>query len=334
MPPALEAYSPAKPKLFATLYPLDSGDFAELRGAVEKLTLNDASVSVEVEVSQALGHGLKCGFLGLLHMEVFHQRLEEEFEQSVLLTTPQVPYLIVDTRDPEEEKRTLVTSLSQWPEEANQINPNRSGGGTLQVFEPMVVATILSPEDYLGALLEELRNRRGVEEDLVYLDDSRILLKYAIPWSEVVIDFHDVVKTKTSGYASFNFVETDPRPARLVKVDLSVNGEIVDALSFVTYPDDAPKRGRAVAQKLQKVVERQQFEVIIQAKVGMKVLARERIAPYRKDVLTKSGKTVGGGDVTRKRKLLEKQKQGKKRAKSVGKVELTQEAFSSVISRN
>jgi translation elongation factor EF-4 len=416
--------------LFATLYPLDSGDFDELRGAVEKLALNDASVTVEPEASSALGNGLKCGFLGLLHMEVFHQRLTDEFNTPVLLTTPQVPYVVVDRSVPLQEgevdlegggggnvdggfvgsvaaspadeasssplssprRYRTITSLSEWP-----LDEARRGSGKKQrygVLEPMVRATIISPSEYLGALLEEILSRRGEavevaaaagdttatatatetaargapppavgeareatateaateaasaapppptsaqalahaqEGSMWYLDDGRVVLRYRLPWSEVVVDFHDRVKTLTSGYASFNYTEDAPRAANLAKVDVSVNGENVDALSFVAFHDQAQSRGRRVCQRLQKVVKRQNFEVVLQAKVGAKVLARERIAPYRKDVLVKSGKNVGGGDVTRKRKLLEKQKKGKARAKSVGRVELSQEAFWSVI---
>lgn len=324
IPPPLPGYEPARPMLYASMFPVDSGNFNSLKTAVDKLTLNDSSVTVEIESSNALGNGLKCGFLGLLHMEVFHQRLTDEFDVPVIATTPQVPYVVVDHKA---RTRHTITSLADWPEHAGERT------SPLEIFEPMVTATVLAPAEHLGSLLDELRSRRGDQQTLTYLEDGRVLLRYELPWAEVAVDLHDKIQTMTSGYASFSYVESDPRPARVVKVDLAINNEVVDALSFVCFHENAPAMGRRLAQRLEKVIDRQQFEIIIQAKVRSKVLARARVAPYRKDVLIKSGKVVGGGDVTRKRKLLEKQKKGKARAKSVGKVQLNQKAFWAVMER-
>ena len=337
MPAPLPGFEKAKSMLFASIYPLDTQDFDSLELAVNKLTLNDASVTVQREGSNtSLGSGLRCGFLGLLHMEVFNQRLRDEFGTAVLLTSPTVPYKIVQPlpegeggRDGEVTER-IIQTLADWPDPATTPNYR-----DLRIEEPVVEATVLTPVKCLGAITTCLKERRGVQEDIKYLDDKNVVLKYRLPWQEVVTDLHDVVKNVSAGYASLNYREAGYASDDLVKVELALNGDEVDALSFVCHRAKAEREGRRVALKLKTVIDRQNFEINIQAKVGRKVVARERVAPYRKDVLvTKAGKNVGGGDVTRKKKLLEKQKQGKKRAKMVGKVSLSQEAFWAVISKD
>ena len=334
MPSPLPGFEKAKSMLFASIYPLDTQDFDSLELAVNKLTLNDASVTVQREGSNtSLGSGLRCGFLGLLHMEVFNQRLRDEFGTAVLLTSPTVPYKIVQPleggREGEVSER-IIQTLADWPDPATTLNYR-----DLRIEEPVVEVTVLTPVKCLGAITTCLKERRGVQEDIKYLDDENVVLIYRLPWQEVVTDLHDVVKNVSAGYASLNFREAGYASDDLVKVELALNGEEVDALSFVCHRAKAEREGRRVALKLKNVIDRQNFEINIQAKVGRKIVARERVAPYRKDVLvTKSGKNVGGGDVTRKKKLLEKQKQGKKRAKMVGKVSLSQEAFWAVISKD
>ncbi|CAM9278328.1 unnamed protein product [Ascophyllum nodosum] len=322
-PPPLAVIEPSKSMLFASVYPLDDGDFESLLRAVERLALNDAAIKWEREHSLALGMGLRMGFLGVLHMEVFHQRLVDEFDTPVLLTTPTVPYQIQPSggREP-----FTVVNLSDWPDVSSK------DGSKFKVLEPIVDATIITPCDSLGSILTLLKNRRGHQTSLKYLDDGRVLLEYKLPWQEVVSDLHDQqAKTLSSGYASFDYSAAPPEPADLVKVDIAINGDPVDALSFICHREAAQSRGRDVAKRLKEVIDRQQFEVVVHAKMGAKPFAKERIAPYRKDVLTKSGKTVGGGDPSRKKKLLEKQKKGKARAKTVGRVQLSQEAFWAVL---
>ncbi|EWM25310.1 gtp binding protein [Nannochloropsis gaditana] len=328
----LPGFETAKSMLFASIYPLDTQDFDSLELAVNKLTLNDASVTVQREGSNtSLGSGLRCGFLGLLHMEVFNQRLRDEFGTAVLLTSPTVPYRIIHSqKEGETAEVKVIQTLADWPDPATTPNYR-----DLKIEEPVVEATILTPVTSVGAITTCLKERRGVQEDVKYLDDKNVVLTYRLPWQEVVTDLHDVVKNVSAGYASLNYKEAGYASDDLVKVELALNGEEVDALSFVCHRTKAEREGRRVALKLKNVIDRQNFEINIQAKVGRKVVARERVAPYRKDVLvTKAGKNVGGGDVTRKKKLLEKQKQGKKRAKMVGKVSLSQEAFWAVISKD
>lgn len=323
---ALPGFQPAKPMVFASMFPVDTSQFEGLQTAVERLTLNDASVSVTRESSPALGFGLRCGFLGLLHMDVFHQRLQDEFDTPVIATAPMVPYQL-----------TLKGGQEVTVEKPTEFPPAHE---VVEYREPIVRARVIVPEDKLAAVMSLMFDRRGVQEDLTYMaaaeassSTQRVVLTYELPWAEVVSDFFDVLKSVSAGYATFDYEPAGYRPADIVCVDVLINKTPVDALSFVAFRDRAQKEGRAVIGKLRSLIKRQQFEVVIQAAVGTKVFARERIPPYRKDVLTKSGKTVGGGDMTRKRKLLEKQKRGKARMKTVGNVALSQEAFMSLMSR-
>jgi GTP-binding protein LepA len=433
--PPLPGFRPAKPMVFASLYPVDTGDFNALVTAVERLTLNDASVTVERESSGSLGLGLRCGFLGLLHMDVFHQRLQQEFSTPVIITAPMVPYKVKLFGD---GKIITVERPSDFPE------PPKVD----RYYEPTAHLSIMTPTEFVSPLMGLLSDRRGVQEDIIYLNQSglaaiasaaastgaapgsapalpsqsgigasenlsagsgnsswtddtnarsggiavedgggdaefdsdgdrdsddesdgghddpdsengkesrwggnnkslleaggspislsaaspRVVLKYRIPWAEVVADLYDSIKSMTQGYASLDWIPGDYQEAPIVKVDILINTKPVDALSFVTHKDKAAYEGRRVATKLRKVIDRQQFEIVIQAAIGSKIIARERIAPFRKDVLIKSGKTVGGGDRTRKMKLLEKQKEGKRRMKTVGNVQLSQEVFHSIMS--
>ncbi|KAG5180728.1 GTP-binding protein lepa C-terminus-domain-containing protein [Tribonema minus] len=322
-PPPLPLFAPCRPNLFASCFPLDGDDFATLLTAVERLALNDASLQVHRENSTMLGHGLRVGFLGLLHMEVFKQRLDDEFNMAVLVTAPNVPYIF---RDRDTGAEVEIENLADWPEEKRR--------GVTQVLEPMVEATVITPEDCLGSMLTLLQDKRGTELDTKFIDGERVLLVYKLPWQEVVTDLHDKAKSISSGYASLTYRPIDPEPADLVLCEMAINTEVVGALSFVSHRSSVMRLGRDLAARLKKVIPRQQFEVVIQARLGAKPFARERIPPYRKDVLIKSGKTVGGGDPSRKRKLLDKQKEGKRRAKTVGKVQLPQSAFWALLSKD
>ncbi|MGB8367415.1 MAG: translation elongation factor 4 [Candidatus Babeliales bacterium] len=308
-------FKPAKPMVFAGIYPIDSEEFESLQEAIEKLTLNDASVSVEKKTSAALGIGFRCGFLGLLHMDVFKQRLEQEYGLSVIATAPSVLYKI------KLKNGDIVTieSPSDFPE-SNKIE---------EILEPIINATIIVPKQYLGNMLKLCEEKRGVQQDLSYLDEQRVILKYQLPLNEVATDFYDQLKSLSSGYASFDYEEADYKPAQLVKMDILLNGKPVDALSIIVHKDKAYYIGRELAGRLKKVIHRQLFEVIIQAAIGAKIIARDRVAPLRKDVTAK----CYGGDITRKRKLLEKQKAGKKKMKQVGNVEVPQEAFLAILKK-
>lgn len=329
----LAGYEAAKPMLFASVFPVDTTQLESLFAAVDRLCLNDSSISVQRDQSSSLGAGLRCGFLGFLHMEVFNQRLHDEFNMDIVMTTPSVPYIIEYDKYPgggpadqaATPHREEISSVANWPLAGRDV--------AWTVHEPMVKVILITPKDYYGAMTDVIKDRRGTDLEVQYLDDGQVLVTAIVPWQEVVCDMNDHVKNGSSGYASFNYEEAGYRPADLVKVEIAVNNDLCDPLSFVSHRDKATSAGRKIAQKLKEVISRQQFEIILQAKVGGKILARERIAPYRKDVLTKGGKTVGGGDITRKKKLLEKQKEGKKRAKMVGKVEIGQEAFWSVLGR-
>ncbi len=309
-------FKPAKPMVFAGIYPIESEDFENLREAIEKLTLNDASVSVEKKTSAALGIGFRCGFLGLLHMDVFKQRLEQEYGLSVIATAPSVLYKIkmAHTGD-------IITldSPSDFPEPPK----------IEKILEPVIDATIIVPKQYLGNILKLCEEKRGVQQDLSYLDEQRIILKYRLPLNEVATDFYDQLKSLSSGYASFDYEEAGYEPAKLVKMDILLNGKPVDALSTIVHKDKAYYIGRELTGRLKKVIHRQLFEVIIQAAIGAKIIARDRVAPLRKDVTAK----CYGGDITRKRKLLEKQKAGKKKMKQIGSVEVPQEAFLAILKR-
>jgi GTP-binding protein LepA len=297
---------------------VDSEDFEVLRDSIEKLTLNDASVKVEKKNSTALGLGFRCGFLGLLHMDVFKQRLEQEYGLSVIITAPSVLYKIKLTNGQE----LSIESPSDFPE------PQKIA----TIFEPIIDATILMPHAYLGAIMSLCHEKRGKQLTLEYLSEERIILRYRLPLNEVATDFYDQLKSLTSGYASLDYEEAGYQEADLVKMDMLLNGKAVDALSTIVHRDRAYEVGRSLAQKLKNVIPRQLFEIVIQATIGAKIIARESISALRKNVTAK----CYGGDITRKRKLLEKQKQkeGKKKMKQVGNVEVPQEAFLSILKKD
>jgi GTP-binding protein LepA len=302
-------YKEAKPMVFSGLYPTDSDLFEDLRDALEKLRLNDASFVYEPETSLALGFGFRCGFLGLLHMEIIHERLEREYALELISTTPTVVYRVTTTNG----EVLHIDNPAKLPE------PNH-----IERFEePFIKATIITPEAYVGNLLALCQERRGTQAGLTYLNPTRVMMTYAMPLNEIVLDFYDRLKSKTQGYASLDYEIIGYQPSELVKVDILLNGENVDALSFIVHRDKAVARGRQVAEKMKEHIPRQMFEVAIQAAIGSKIIARETVGAMRKNVTAK----CYGGDITRKRKLWEKQKEGKKRMKQVGRVEVPQEAF-------
>ncbi|MCT0051348.1 translation elongation factor 4 [Lactococcus lactis] len=311
---ALKGYKEMNPMVFAGIYPIESNKFNDLREALEKLQLNDASLRFEPETSQALGFGFRCGFLGLLHMDVIQERLEREFGIDLIMTAPSVVYHI-NTTDGE----TLeVANPSEFPDPTRIEN----------IEEPFVKAQIMVPNDFVGSVMELAQRKRGIFLTMDYLDANRVNIIYNIPLSEIVFDFFDKLKSSTKGYASFDYEISDYRPSNLVKMDILLNAEKVDALSFIVHKDFAFERGKVIVEKLKKLIPRQQFEVPIQATIGNKIVARSDIKALRKNVLAK----CYGGDISRKRKLLEKQKAGKKRMKAIGSVEVPQEAFLSVLS--
>jgi len=295
--------------VFAGLYPVDSGDYDDLRDAVEKLRLNDASFTYEKESSLALGFGFRCGFLGLLHMEIVQERLEREFGLDLITTTPTVAYRVVTITG----ESLLVDNPALLPSE-QEID---------HIEEPYIHATIHVPTEYLGNVLQLCQERRGVQRELKYPGINRALVLYELPLNEVVIDFHDRLKSVSRGYASFDYDYLDLRPAKLLKLDIRINGELVDALSLIVHQDQSYTRGRELTQKMRELIPRQMYDVAIQASVGGRIIARETVKALRKNVTAK----CYGGDITRKRKLLEKQKEGKRRMKQVGRVEIPQEAF-------
>lgn len=311
----LPGFKPAKPMVFAGIYPIDSTEFDLLRDSIEKLTLNDASVKVEKKSSVALGLGFRCGFLGLLHMDVFKQRLEQEYEMEVIATAPSVLYKVklkngqtIDIENP-----------SDFPD------PTKIE----EIFEPIIDATIIVPQKYLGHIIELCESKRGKQKDLSFLDEDRVILKYTLPLNEVAIDFYDQLKSVSSGYASLDYDEAGYQPSKLVKMDILLNGRPVDAFSVIVHVDKAYYLGRDLVEKLKKTIPKQLIEIAIQAAIGSKIIARESISAYKKDVIAK----CYGGDITRKRKLLEKQKEGKKKMKSIGSVELPQEAFLAILKK-
>jgi GTP-binding protein LepA len=310
---ALKGYSEPKPMVFSGLYPIDGSDYPNLREALDKLKLSDASLVYEPETSVALGFGFRCGFLGLLHLEIITERLEREFNLDLIATAPSVVYEV--TLD--DKKEVTVTNPSEYPV-----------GKISKVLEPMVRATILSPKDYVGAIMELCQGRRGVMLDMQYFGTDRVQLRYDMPLAEIVFDFFDQLKSKTQGYASLDYEENGLAEGDLVKVDILLQGEQVDAFSAIVHKDKAYAYGVMMTGKLRELIPRQQFEVPIQAAIGARIIARESIRAMRKDVLAK----CYGGDISRKRKLLEKQKEGKKRMKMVGRVEVPQEAFIAALS--
>ena len=310
---ALPGFREARPMVFAGLYPVESGEYLNLKGALEKLRLNDASFSFEAETSLALGFGFRCGFLGLLHMEISQERLEREFDLTLLTTAPTVVYRV-----------TRTDGTVAQVENPSKLPPPQE---IARIEEPYISASILAPTEYLGAILALCQEKRGVHRGIEYLQDHRALIAYELPLNEIVLDFYDRLKSVSRGYASLDYEFLEFRESPLEKLDILVNGESVDALSCIVHREQAPARGRLLAEKMRERIPRQLFEVVIQAAIGGRIIARERIPPLRKQVTAK----CYGGDITRKRKLLEKQREGKRRMKRVGRVEIPQEAFMAML---
>ncbi len=309
----LEGYKKVNSMVFSGVYPVDGAKYPDLRDALEKLRLNDASLTFEPETSIALGFGFRCGFLGLLHMEIIQERLEREYNLDLITTAPSVIYKVLLTNG----ETVYIDNPTNYPDPALIQSAQ----------EPVVNANILTPSEFIGSVMELCQERRGVFKDMTYLDETRAELHYTLPLNEIVYDFFDALKSRTKGYASYDYEVKGYEPSQLVKLDILLNGEVVDALSFIVHTDKAYARGRKICDKLKDNIPRQLFEVPIQAAIGGKIIARETIKALRKDVLAK----CYGGDITRKKKLLEKQKEGKKRMRRLGSVEVPQEAFMSVL---
>ena len=309
----LPGYRKVNPMVYCGIYPADGSKYPDLRDALEKLQLNDAALSFEPETSIALGFGFRCGFLGLLHMEIMQERLEREFNLDLVTTAPSVIYRITKT----DNSVVYIDNPTNYPDPAL----------ILQAEEPIVKANILTPTEYVGSIMELCQERRGFFKDMTYLEETRVEMHYELPLNEIVYDFFDALKSRTKGYASFDYELLGYKPSKLVKLDILLNGDIVDALSFIVHEQKAYSRGRKIAENLKENIPRQLFEVPIQAAIGGKIIARETVKALRKDVLAK----CYGGDITRKKKLLEKQKEGKKRMRQLGSVEVPQEAFMSVL---
>ena len=309
----LPGYRKANPMVFSGIYPADGAHYEDLKEALEKLKLNDSSLSFEPETSAALGFGFRCGFLGLLHMEIIGERLEREYNLDLITTAPSVIYKV----DLNDGTTVLIDNPSNYPDPARIIT----------AYEPFVKANILAPSNYVGAIMELCQDRRGVYKDMKYIDATRAEIHYELPLNEIVYDFFDALKSRTKGYASFDYELCGYRSSKLVKLDIMLNGDVVDALSFIVHADRAYPRARKMAEKLKENIPRQLFEIPIQAAIGGKIIARETVKAMRKDVLAK----CYGGDITRKKKLLEKQKEGKKRMRQLGTVEVPSEAFMAVL---
>ena len=312
----LPGYKQANPMVFCGIYPADGADYESLHDALDKLVLNDASLSYEPETSMALGFGFRCGFLGLLHMEIIQERLEREFDLDLVTTAPSVIYKVMKNDGTE----LMVDNPSNLPD-PSEIQ---------YMEEPMVEAHIMTPSDYVGAIMELCQEKRGIFKDMKYMEENRVNILYELPLNEIIYDFFDQLKSRSRGYASFDYELKEYVKSDLVKLDFLLNGDMCDALSTIVHRDKAYAKGRAVAEKLQEVIPRQQFEIPIQAAIGGKIIARETVRAVRKDVLAK----CYGGDITRKKKLLEKQKEGKKRMRQIGTVSLPSEAFMSVLRIN
>ena len=309
----LAGYREVNPMVFSGIYPADGAKYVDLREALEKLQLNDASLTFEPETSIALGFGFRCGFLGLLHMEIIQERIEREYNLDIITTAPSVVYKIELT----DGSTVMIDNPTNYPDP----------GTIAQAYEPMVNAHVYAPSDYVGNIMELCQNRRGVFRDMKYIDETRVDLHYELPLNEIVYDFFDVLKSRTRGYASYDYEMMGFAPSKLVKLDILLNGDIIDALSFIVHSDKAYERARKMAEKLKIHIPRQLFEIPIQAAVGGKIIARETIKAMRKDVLAK----CYGGDITRKKKLLEKQKEGKKKMRQLGSVQVSPEAFMAVL---
>ena len=311
---ALQGFKDIKPMVFCGLYPIDSNFYENLKESLEKISLNDSSIRYEPETSAALGFGFRCGFLGLLHMEIVKERLEREFNLALITTSPTVVYEVIKTN-----KETLKIDNPKLLPDKSQID---------SIKEPYVNISLYTPKKYLGGLLDLCEKRRGIQKNINFISEDRAILEYEVPMSEMIYDFYNKVKSITKGYCSMDYEPSQLQESNLIKLDILINGEIVDALSIITHKDNAYYRGKEIAERLKEIIPRQLFEVAIQAAIGAKIIARETVKALRKDVTAK----CYGGDVTRKRKLLEKQKEGKKRMKNVGSVEIPQEAFMAVLS--
>src|SRR5574344_3379 len=309
---ALAGFKEVKPVVYSSIYPIDSNDYEELKDSMEKLKLNDASLVYDKDNSLALGNGFRCGFLGLLHLEVIEERLERDYNQSVIFTAPSVRYQI----KPSGKEEEFIDNPTEYPE-----------GKVEWAEEPYIKASIITPAEYLGSIMELCKEKRGEQTNMQYLDEKRVELTYNMPLAEVLFDFYDKLKSYSRGYASFDYEETNYKPTELVKIDILINSKPVDALSFLTFKENAVDRARKVCDRLKDEISRQQFKIAIQGAIGGQIIARETVNPVRKDVLAK----CYGGDISRKRKLLEKQKEGKKRMKMIGDVELPQSAFLAVL---
>ena len=311
----LSGFKEVKPVVYSSIYPMDSNDYEELKESLEKLKLNDASLVYEKDNSIALGNGFRCGFLGLLHLEIIQERLERDYNQAVIFTAPSVRYKVELT----DGEQIFIDNPSEYPQ-----------GKICSSEEPYIKASIITPATYLGSIMELCKQKRGEQTNMTYLDEKRVELTYEMPLSEVLFDFYDKLKSYSRGYASFDYEVIGYRPTELVKVDILLNGKMVDALSQLTFKENASERARKICERLKGEISRQQFKVAIQGAIGSQIIARETVNPVRKDVLAK----CYGGDITRKRKLLEKQKEGKKRMKMFGDVELPQSAFLAVLKDN